>query len=404
MIIFDGEKYSCVSCIRGHRSTTCKHSNRMLVKVRTKGRPSAKTIRKVILVDASSQVNNSPILEEQSSTSCCSSSRSRSPRSCTKMNKQPILFLRAMSTQKAFLVDGALKIVIEDKDTTSQGEMKLVSERDYLLNHLKIPTPNLPKELHSHYGVQSDGNLSSFMEPLHHQGPLINTQPVKQEFAELDFQHQIDRCVAPPTYKNSQEPYLGPSVEADYTSAEIHNNSFVELFTHKGVYLSTQCNCEDDNCQCVNCLIHRKEEELESYVKQSGVPLSNVGNGRISFPDQQPSSDALICKSPAHHCETQDCLLHPAEIVPFNNIFMYGLVNISLKPKSVIKYKHKLIPSRFWWNLLKEELPVMSQEECGNFDLMQWFENTIHSFDMEIPNEYDGGSSSLHGIGLMTTS
>ncbi|ODV97414.1 hypothetical protein PACTADRAFT_1981 [Pachysolen tannophilus NRRL Y-2460] len=39
MILVDGEKYACVQCIRGHRSSTCQHTKRPLVQVRSRGRP-----------------------------------------------------------------------------------------------------------------------------------------------------------------------------------------------------------------------------------------------------------------------------------------------------------------------------------------------------------------------------
>ncbi|KAJ9082536.1 copper-binding transcription factor [Entomophthora muscae] len=39
MVIKNGEKYSCASCIKGHRSTSCQHINRPLIPVKRKGRP-----------------------------------------------------------------------------------------------------------------------------------------------------------------------------------------------------------------------------------------------------------------------------------------------------------------------------------------------------------------------------
>lgn len=40
MILIDGVKYSCLECIRGHRSTLCRHHMRALLQVRSKGRPN----------------------------------------------------------------------------------------------------------------------------------------------------------------------------------------------------------------------------------------------------------------------------------------------------------------------------------------------------------------------------
>lgn len=40
MILIDNIKYSCLECIRGHRSTLCRHHMRPLLQVRSKGRPN----------------------------------------------------------------------------------------------------------------------------------------------------------------------------------------------------------------------------------------------------------------------------------------------------------------------------------------------------------------------------
>lgn len=40
MILIDGVKYSCLECIRGHRSTLCQHDKRPLLLVKKKGRPN----------------------------------------------------------------------------------------------------------------------------------------------------------------------------------------------------------------------------------------------------------------------------------------------------------------------------------------------------------------------------
>ncbi|PIA17647.1 copper-fist-domain-containing protein, partial [Coemansia reversa NRRL 1564] len=39
MILTDGQKYACTQCIRGHRASSCNHTDRPLNPVRRKGRP-----------------------------------------------------------------------------------------------------------------------------------------------------------------------------------------------------------------------------------------------------------------------------------------------------------------------------------------------------------------------------
>lgn len=40
MILIESTKYSCMECIRGHRSSLCRHHSRPLLQVRSKGRPN----------------------------------------------------------------------------------------------------------------------------------------------------------------------------------------------------------------------------------------------------------------------------------------------------------------------------------------------------------------------------
>lgn len=49
MILVDGEKYACQQCIRGHRSSTCKHIQRPLVLVRSRGRPLTDSFQRIAI-------------------------------------------------------------------------------------------------------------------------------------------------------------------------------------------------------------------------------------------------------------------------------------------------------------------------------------------------------------------
>lgn len=43
MILIEEQKHACLECIRGHRSSSCRHYGRPLLQVRTKGRPNTST-------------------------------------------------------------------------------------------------------------------------------------------------------------------------------------------------------------------------------------------------------------------------------------------------------------------------------------------------------------------------
>ncbi|ORX87518.1 copper-fist-domain-containing protein, partial [Basidiobolus meristosporus CBS 931.73] len=39
MVLINGIKYACETCIRGHRSSSCSHLKRQLFEIKKKGRP-----------------------------------------------------------------------------------------------------------------------------------------------------------------------------------------------------------------------------------------------------------------------------------------------------------------------------------------------------------------------------
>ncbi|KAI9297686.1 copper-fist-domain-containing protein [Neoconidiobolus thromboides FSU 785] len=39
MVVINGIKFSCATCIKGHRASTCQHSDRPQIEIRKKGRP-----------------------------------------------------------------------------------------------------------------------------------------------------------------------------------------------------------------------------------------------------------------------------------------------------------------------------------------------------------------------------
>ncbi|AMD19659.1 HCL492Wp [Eremothecium sinecaudum] len=402
MIIVDGDKYSCVACIRGHRSSTCRHTDRMLVKVRTRGRPSPMDIRKVIMVDANSKLATSDAdsgEDESSSSGCCSGSVSTAVSGrelCTKMNKQPILFLKALETRKGLLVDGALKIMVEQKGPDSAKKFNFVSEKEFMLKHV------------DGYSGSDDDACS------------CKHRAKRQKVSSTENENGCAEKNYTPSSSSNGVLWPDPALAVNGSRPVLHD--MVEAFTYKGVYLSTQCSCDDNLCQCANCLIHRKEEELNDFIQQSGIPLTSLGSG--SNPHVYPLLDdregqlteltqeqqngragsltslehtengekhtakvsSATCKCTPANCICLNCDEHPPEIISMNKILLQGLVNLKLKRKILIQYRGKLFPSKFWWDLLSVRLPSMSSEELESLDLLQWFDNILETHSTGLPS------------------
>lgn len=383
MIIYDGEKYACVSCIRGHRSSTCRHTSRMLVKVRNRGRHASIDIRKVIIVDTESQVT-----PDDGSPACCESNSEG--RECDKMNKQPILFLRTIKMQRAILIDGKLQIIVDEKDSlqldgsvTDKPSFKYISEKEFLRQHsIQMNDHNVRS------GCSCSGNES-----------VRKTADGSKILPKIELENGISwkkSCSHNITNKklNFEEEELSNSTVLDAqvgckhsnnnlpVDAQLNPNSTVELFTHRGLYLSTQCSCEDDNCQCSNCLLHRNEEELNSYIQRSGVPLTNLGEAQLAnLPILNRAND---CKCLAEECQCDGCLEHPTEIISFNKFVIFGILNVPLRRKTIINFKGKLIPSQYWWDFLKLQVPLMPEVQLDSLDIVTWFEKIASTYASQL--------------------
>lgn len=378
MIIYDSEKYACASCIRGHRSSTCRHTNRMLVKVRSRGRHASVDIRKVIIVDTDSQVT--PDEGSPSCDRCCSESKYE----CDKMNRQPILFLRTKKTQRAILADGNLQIIVENDAKPTDGSdepqppFKYISEKEFLRMHL----------------VNEREPSSCGCGKKIGQGGLAKTEPsleaqLPPELPPIQAQASVPATHSSVPDNDSQMPNLPPNdfYTGDPFAISTDPKQMVELLTHKGLFVSTQCSCEEGHCVCANCLLHRNEEELSSYIQKSGVPLTNVGEAQISNPTMMACGS---CTCSAQDCECDSCPDHPCENVSFNKLLLTGLLHAPLKRKTNIIFKGKLIPSQYWWDFLKLHVPLMGDSQLESLDIIGWFERIVSIYE---PNLADANAT-----------
>ncbi|EDO16806.1 hypothetical protein Kpol_1056p6 [Vanderwaltozyma polyspora DSM 70294] len=559
MIIYEDDKYACVSCIRGHRSTTCRHTNRMLVKVRTRGRPSAVDMRKVILVDTSSEVSSvsgsteinhnskggnsaggsggrnssSPIsngVTSPTTPSCGGKSMIYSSSSgsgtgsidfpdefggsdmgCPGMNVQPVLFLRAKRKQNALLVNGKLKIIVEnnnnnnnsnnnstvasenhngdseDVEESEASKFKYVTEKEYLqkygtdgnasITNNKISSTG---KIHTHDGAHeeidgmrlcscreerstnktkpSPGATGETMGGNIHTGccttgstPTAIPSTVPSVIPSISMEKTLsfttpsasndvqesDPISAPMLMaSSSNSPGLEPTAVGFLDSLKVEDHGLglvsngdirlppphafavqpsnnghhmqqqqqqthqfgitqdqcvVDLLTHRGLYLSSTCTCPDDNCRCVNCLVHRNENELNSYIQKSGVPLTHFGEAHLT--NTMLEDCCYGCQCTPEDCQCNDCLVHGTEILSFDKLLFYGILNVPLRRKSMIKFKKTLIPSKFWWDFLKLQVPLMTEQQLESLDMLSWFENIIETYKEDLQNSSAYSSS-----------
>lgn len=436
MIIYNGDKYACISCIRGHRSSTCKHTARMLVKVRTRGRPSPVDIRDVIMVDVTSRVKRKKLPFKKH---CCDDADHANSHShdyedtveendhppghencCKKMDAQPIIFIKAKQTQKAMVVDGKLKIIVKDSES-SGDEVKYISEKEFLRNisaqtmnsSMEITPPELSNSTSTHANENSsnvyDKRLKHCSIPQTSRKKCCDPNHIIKTDMLSPTDNKFNRNIPVPAYSTAMDAVSPPAtIESvtsgdssgrdtplqtldkpiDYsTNADLESKKLsVDIFTHKGLYLSSDCSCPEDDCECINCLIHRNEEELNNYIMQSGVPLTNIIDSFKPGPYDVTECSGLGCQCSLIDCTCQSCSAHPTDIIPFERFYYQGFNNITLRRKTILKYKQKLIPSEYWWDFLTVELPSVNMETLETIDLKDYFEKLLKKYQHEFLN------------------
>ncbi|KAL6947093.1 hypothetical protein ACO0QE_001961 [Hanseniaspora vineae] len=360
MIIFENEKYACIQCIRGHRSTTCKHANRMLVKVRSRGRPAPAGVRKVIMVDKSSQSDlrmlehikkesdhgfqGSPTASEalsccssmnaspgeqakQGSDNCCNSSSTGSSSTNNKADNldsataiEPALVEASESvseitsssrksccSQIQNKPDKLTNMQQSDKKTCQNGNSKESKSCSGMSNQpilfLKAKHQSLGNLVNGQLNLIDDTNLNTGLKKNSYTQASQSYKKVlisEIESKENSLEPQDINTVCHSKGKDNGEiNYKEIASLRKGTRQSEKDQSLFELFTQEGLFLSTSCSCSED-CECPNCLIHRKDEELNRYIEaHSMVPLSNMGYAELETNHSLQSLSSNAKSSPA---------------------------------------------------------------------------------------------------------
>lgn len=275
MIVVEGEKYACERCIRGHRSSTCKHINRALVLVRSRGRPITDSSQRIAI--HAERVNDQP------SCQCKAQGRGKKCSCASSHSNASVIVLKASKKQVFNVNKDSLKLLdpVMDIPTvesglqamakpspagtgTGKGGKSCCSSKQQQPDSAPIPQipgfiqfnpPKSPERLNSplpSVGLAGTGQLfdmyyadscvvpgSCLCDPdqclcegciEHHLSKDNDHQSIKEMFN--DFQFELNS--------------INPSA--------IHPLGHIELKMEDGV--TSICLCPDDECTCFNCDLH----------------------------------------------------------------------------------------------------------------------------------------------------
>lgn len=292
MILYENEKYSCVKCIRGHRSTSCKHIDRVLIKVNKRGRRN---------------------LERQSSTNFpCSSSN-------VFANKDDIIVVEDLNNVNISKKEEAVSI-----SSTDQSYVKMENDVSDLEQHVSSCC-NSQKDMLS-LGEHED-NCRGIKEPL----LLLQPSLVVNDHTGTISPESISKpCCS--TNQNTSNPTDQNTVQAEsfsYKKQKPMTN--IDIFKNNNVFLETKCSCADNNCQCENCIIHRLDEDLDSYISSNLLtyPSKIVGKGFIQV--QNNVADMPNVQSLEINKEKIEQEQKTGNFITLKEIFQKGFNNLMYK-------------------------------------------------------------------------
>lgn len=289
MILIDENKYACVECIRGHRSTSCRHYSRPLLQVRSKGRPnvyangnpnhrvavfaqevgddckkspvivlksSAKQVIDVVtgeIVGPYKEDNGGPYIRSDSfvNTSLCCNSMKSSGKGCScnkKVNKSKIL--------KRW-VKG------KEQDKVSSAKMKLIMDKIYGGEmNWDNPLKNEGWDVIKQEDDGRDAQLSEHINDKHIKDIPLNEHLINGvsngSVSTLPSVHGLqkshcDPASFGPSYKPSAFPVPFQNQPLDSTLG--WQKQLFDIVSVPSCSIPGSCGCGDD-CKCDGCVQH----------------------------------------------------------------------------------------------------------------------------------------------------
>ncbi|QFZ28974.1 putative metal-binding activator [Clavispora lusitaniae] len=294
MILIDGTKYSCSECIRGHRSSSCRHYMRALLQVRSKGRPnfqfssgnknhriavfaeevadspdpvsaSCKDVPVVILKTSDKQVidmtngrivgpyrkeevpfqSSNPVITSDNflvSSSCCSDGASKVRKSCScnqkKVSKSKIL--------KSY-IDKKIQQQNAIKESPSYEKVQFRQAKSCCKKNDKITAALKCEEKEQSLAAKRSCSSESYQY-----SPNTTTYP-KMEHVSINQSDQKQ-------FSSNDEI---PDMQTSNFYASSSTNDVFEVINVPNCSLPGTCSCSTD-CACPNCMTHNNYQDSKN--------------------------------------------------------------------------------------------------------------------------------------------
>lgn len=242
MILIGDTKYSCIECIRGHRSSLCRHHSRPLLQVRSKGRPT---------VHANGNPNHriAVFAEEISQEpSDCGKKCGTTTGGCNnKKSKTPVIILKASPKQVLDLKSGQIVGLYNENDFKPDPNAKPVSpviHADSFINSSSCCTNGVSK-IDKNCGCCTNKTRT------------VNKSKILKSYLNKHFKNQQIPSQKEPKIKQEQS-YKFVEIKPEPTinvSTSENNDQIFDVVNIPSCSVPGSCCCGDD-CSCEGCMVH----------------------------------------------------------------------------------------------------------------------------------------------------
>lgn len=287
MILIDDAKYSCMECIRGHRSSLCRHHTRPLLQVRSKGRPN---------VHANGNPNHRIAVFAEEIDKNNSNSTGNNKGNCEN-KKTPVVILKASPKQVIDLNNGRIIGPYQEDitiDESSKPPLPIINSNSFInttscclngiskpkkscgccsnktnknINKLKILKTYLKKHM-------KPENECKFVE-------YSNLIQIKKENDDEDQNRGSKHSIV---IDNDNDKDNGKTKPAN-------DSLLYDVVKIPSCSIPGSCGC-DSNCACEGCFVHGNVNVNELNNNQFSNLINYANNNEIRMPQNIMSNYA----------------------------------------------------------------------------------------------------------------
>ncbi|KAG5728426.1 Copper resistance protein CRF1 [Termitomyces sp. T112] len=296
MVLLNGNKYACETCIKGHRSSNCRHTDRPLFEIKKKGRP-------VTQCDHCRELRKT----KQVHVKCICEAREDHPPAQSSGTKKGHTKIPDCATFPNGLPQALGASVAESSSESEHGGLR--SNSNCLCKtaagcHCCIPRKSAPKNRKKDPPLQHAIPLAPIpIEPVGAGAPTSSSRNPSHILARLA---ELRPVLPRPSYRNRSRSDSGPAHDPSSHSAHGHT---IARRGHENAFFSPYGRAYDANHDHFDNITAQKQNNSNQSnsisLSQNNIPISSPSVDSPTFPtDEQIFRDQLRALEAAANANT----------------------------------------------------------------------------------------------------